>query len=485
MFRRSRNAVRAGSKVSREIMMATPFPNPNPAQAPRLAASPKHPPHSIEAEQSVLGGLLLNNRAWYELVDQVAEEDFYTQDHRTIFKAIAELLNAGRPCDFVTLSEHLRHQGKLDEAGGMSYLGTLAADTPSAANIKAYAEIVRERSVLRSLIAVGQDIAELGYQPDGRPPGTLIDVAEQGVFAIRARGSKAASQAKEMPALMDAIEARLEMLRTNPNGLAGCPTGFTDLDAMTQGMHPGDLIIVGGRPGMGKTSFAMNIAEHVAIEQKLPTAVFSMEMSAEQLALRVLSSFGRIDQQALRSGDMEDGDWSRLVSASGLLREAPLFIDETGALSPQELAGRARRIAAKHPKLALIVVDYIQLMQVPSNRENRTNEISEISRSLKALAKELKVPIIALSQLSRSLEARQDKRPIMSDLRESGSIEQDADMVLFVYRDDYHNKESAQQGTAEIIIAKQRSGPTGKIKTAFLGKYTRFDNLAPEYMYNG
>ncbi|WP_051748031.1 replicative DNA helicase [Nevskia soli] len=449
----------------------------------KLAPSPKQPPHSMEAEQSVLGGLLLNNRAWYDLVDQVSEEDFYTQDHRVIFRAIGELMGQGKPCDFVTLSEHLRQQNKLDDAGGVSYLGTLAADTPSAANVKAYAEIVRERSVLRALIATGQDVAELGYQPAGRHSGTLIDVAEQQIFAIRARGSKAASQVKGMPVLMDAIEDRLERLRANPDAFAGTPTGFIELDKMTQGMHEADLIIVGGRPGMGKTSFAMNIAEHVAIERKLPTVVFSMEMSAEQLALRVLSSFGRIDQQALRSGHLEDHDWSRLVSASGLLREAPLFIDETGSLSPQELAGRARRLAAKHP-LALIVVDYIQLMQVPNNRENRTNEISEISRSLKALAKELKVPIIALSQLSRTLESRTDKRPIMSDLRESGSIEQDADVVLFVYRDDYHNKESLAPGTAEIIIAKQRSGPTGKVKTAFLGKYTRFDNLAPEYAYN-
>jgi replicative DNA helicase len=446
--------------------------------------SPKQPPNSIEAEQAVLGGLLLNNRAWYELVELVSEDDFYTQDHRLIFHAIGELLNAARPCDFVTLSEHLRHQDKLEEAGGISYLGMLAADTPSAANIKAYAEIVRERSVLRSLIAAGQDIAELGYQPDGRVAGTLIDIAEKQVFAIRARGSKAASQAKDMPTLMDAIEDRLERLRSDPGSLAGVPTGFLGLDKMTQGMHAGDLIIVGGRPGMGKTSFAMNIAEYVAIERKLPTAVFSMEMSAEQLALRVLSSFGRIDQQDLRSGELDDHGWSRLVSASGLLREAPLYIDETGSLSPQELAGRARRMAAKHG-LSLIVVDYIQLMQVPSNRENRTNEISEISRSLKALAKELKVPIIALSQLSRNLESRNDKRPIMSDLRESGSIEQDADVVLFVYREDYHNKESPNQGTAEIIVAKQRSGPTGKVKTAFLGKYTRFDNLAPEDAYDG
>ena len=461
--------------------MATPL-----QQAPgasKLAPSPKHPPHSIEAEQSVLGGLLLNNRAWFDLNSQVAEEDFYTHDHRVIFRGIAELLGQNKPCDFVTLSEHLRHQNRLEEAGGVSYLGTLAADTPSAANVQAYAEIVRERSVLRSLISAGQDIAELGYQPDGRPSGALIDVAEQQVFAIRARGRKAASQVKAMPVLMDAIEDRIERLRANPDAFAGTPTGFVELDKMTQGMHAADLIIVGGRPGMGKTSFAMNIAEHVAIEQKKPTLVFSMEMSAEQLALRVVSSYGRIDQQALRSGHLEDHDWSRLVSASGLLRESPLFIDETGSLSPQDLASRARRMAMQEP-LALIVVDYIQLMQVPNNRENRTNEISEISRSLKALAKELKTPIIALSQLSRTLESRTDKRPIMSDLRESGSIEQDADVVLFVYRDDYHNKESLVQGTAEIIIAKQRSGPTGKIKTAFLGKYTRFENLAPEYAYN-
>ena len=436
----------------------------------------------MEAEQSVLGGLLVNNRAWFDLVGQIAEEDFYTQDHRAIFRGISELLGANRPCDFITLTEHLRHQNKLEDAGGYAYVAGLAADTPSAANVRAYAEIVRERSVLRSLIAVGQDIAELGYQPDGRASTNLIDVAEQQVFAIRARGSKASSKAKEMPELLDSIEERLARLRENPNAFAGLPTGFTELDKMTQGMHPGDLIIVGGRPGMGKTSFAMNIAEHVATVEKKPVAVFSMEMSAEQLALRVLSSFGRIDQQRLRSGHLEDHDWSKLVSASGLLRDSPLFIDETGSLSPQDLASRARRMAARDP-LALIVVDYIQLMQVPSNKENRTNEISEISRSLKALAKELKVPVIALSQLSRSLENRTDKRPIMSDLRESGSIEQDADVVLFVYRDDYHNKgkDVPETGVSEIIIAKQRSGPTGKIKTAFLGQYTRFDNLAPDY----
>jgi len=423
----------------------------------------------MEAEQSVLGGLLLNNRAWYELADQISEEDFYTQDHRVIFRAIGELMSKSQPCDFVTLSEHLRQQNRLEEAGGVSYLGTLAADTPSAANVKAYAEIVRERSVLRSLIAAGQDIAELGYQPGGREPGQLIDTAEQSVFRIRERGDKAQSQYFAMPALIESVEKRLDLLRNNPQSFSGLATGFTEFDKLTTGLHAGDLVIVAGRPGMGKTSFAMNIAEHVAVERKTPVAVFSMEMSAEQLALRVLSSFGRIDQQRLRSGELEYHDWSRLVSAGG-------------SLSPLDLRARARRMAARHG-IKLIVVDYIQLMQVAGTRENRTNEISEISRSLKALGKELGVPVIALSQLSRGVEARDNKRPRMSDLRESGGIEQDADVIVFVYRDEYYNKDSPDKGTAEIIIAKQRNGPTGMLKTAFLGPYTRFDNLAPEYVY--
>ncbi|HZR37649.1 MAG TPA: replicative DNA helicase, partial [Nevskia sp.] len=364
----------------------------------------------------------------------------------------------------------------------VAYLGTLAADTPSAANVRAYAEIVRERSVLRSLIAAGQDIAELGYQPGGREPAVLMDVAEQAVFRIRERGDRSQSQYHAMQDLIPGIENRLEQLRDNPQNFSGLPTGFTEFDKLTTGLHPGDLVIVAGRPGMGKTSFAMNIAEHVATVDKSAVAVFSMEMSAEQLALRVLSSFGRIDQQRLRSGQLEDHDWAKIVSAGGLLREAPLYIDETGSLSPLDLRARARRMAARHD-IKLIVVDYIQLMQVPSTRENRTNEISEISRSLKALGKELGVPVIALSQLSRGVEQRDNKRPRMSDLRESGGIEQDADCIVFVYRDEYYNKESPDKGTAEIIIAKQRNGPTGTVKTAFLGPYTRFDNLAPEYMY--
>lgn len=446
-------------------------------------SAPKQPPHSIEAEQSVLGGLMLDNRAWYELADRLAEDDFYTDQHRLIFHAIGALMAASKPCDFVTLSEQLRHDGRLEEAGGIAYLGNLAADTPGAANIRAYADIVRERSILRSLIAAGQDIANLGFDPDGRDHGQLVDLAEQTVFRIRERGERAQSGFFEMPPLIGQIEEKLERLRRDPDSFNGLSTGFERLDGLTNGLHPSDLVIVAGRPGMGKTSFAMNIAEHVAIEKKQPVAVFSMEMSAEQLAMRVLSSYGRIDQQRLRSGALDDTDWSRLASTGGLLREAPLYIDETGSLSPLDLRARARRIAARHG-VGLIVVDYIQLMQVPSTRENRTNEISEISRSLKALAKELAVPVIALSQLSRGVEQRDNKRPRMSDLRESGGIEQDADVVLFVYRDEYYTKEQcAEPGVAEIIIAKQRNGPTGTVKTAFIGHYTRFDNLTHEYVY--
>jgi len=435
----------------------------------------------MEAEQSVLGGLLLDNEAWFDIVEKIGEDDFYTHDHRLIFRAISEVVTQNKPCDFVTLSEHLRHQNKLEEAGGLAYLGMLAADTPSAANVRAYAGIVKERSVLRSLIAAGNLIADLGYRPDGRGPGELVDTAEQQIFKIRESGSRGQSDWKAMPELMEIIQQRVISLRNNPQGVAGLPTGFVELDRMTTGLHAGDLVIVAGRPSMGKTSFAMNIAEHVALIERKGVGVFSMEMSAEQLALRVLSSFGRIDQQLLRKGELSDLDMSRLISQAGLIAEAPLYIDETGGLAPLALRARARRMKARHD-IQLIVVDYLQLMQVPGSKENRTNEISEISRSMKGLAKELSVPIIALSQLNRSLEQRDNKRPRMSDLRESGSIEQDADMIAFIYRDEVYNKESMDKGIAEIIIGKQRNGPIGTVRTAFLGQYTRFDNLAdPSY----
>ena len=443
---------------------------------------PKAPPFSIEAEQSVLGGLMLRNEAWYDLAERINADDFYREDHRVIFEAIAELMHANRPCDLVTLHDHLKQKNRLEAAGGLAYLGHLANETPSGANVLAYADIVRQHSVLRGLIRTGQDIAELGFRPDGRPINELIDAAERQVFAIREQGAKGTTQYFAIKDLMDSVEHRVDELRKNPGALAGLSTGFIELDRKTNGLHPGDLVIIAGRPGMGKTSFAMNIAEHAAIALKQGVAVFSMEMSAEQLALRVLSSFGRIDQTRLRSGQLDDHDWDKLVSAGTLIREAPLYIDETGALTPWELRARARRMVRQH-KVSLIVVDYIQLMQGSGKADNRTNEISEISRGLKALAKELKVPVIALSQLSREVEKRENKRPLMSDLRESGSIEQDADLILFIYRASYYKRKEGlevapeEDNTAEVILAKQRSGPTGTVLTAFQGRFTRFDNL--------
>lgn len=448
-----------------------------------VSPTPKLPPHSIEAEQSVLGGLMLDNRCWHDLADRIRGDDFYRADHRLIYQAISDLCNAAKPCDFVTLSEHLRHQNKLEDAGGISYLGTLANDTPSAANVLAYAEIVRERAVLRSLISTGGDIAEMGFRPEGRPHAELIDLAEQKIFAMRNRASHAKGEWYGMSELMPKVEARIQMLRDNPNGLAGLSTGFNDLDKLTTGLHPGDLVIIAGRPSMGKTSFALNIAEHVATYEKKAVAVFSMEMPAEQLALRVLSSFARIDMGKLRAGELGDRDMDRLVSAGGMISEAPLYIDETGALSPLDLRARARRMKNRH-NIELLIVDYLQLMQVPGSGDNRTNEIAEISRGMKALAKELSIPVIALSQLNRGVEQRDNKRPRMADLRESGGIEQDADLIAFIYRDEVYNKESPDKGTAEIIIAKQRNGPLGTVKTAFLGQYTRFDNLAQHYEHD-
>ena len=448
-----------------------------PAAPARVQSLPKQPPHSIEAEVSVLGGLLLNNALYFDLADKLTETDFYRADHQMLYRGIAELIGANKACDFVTLTEHLRNAGRLDDAGGAAYVASLAMDTYSIANLQAYAEIVRERSILRGLIAAGSEIGDLGYRPEGRAPGMLVDEAEQKVFALRERGARARATYEPIGKLLEQVEKKIELLRANPHALAGLATGFVDLDRRTNGLHPGDLIIVAARPGMGKTSFAMNIAEHVAIEKKTPVAVFSMEMSAEQLTQRVVSSFGRVELSKLRSGQLEDADYSRLVSADSFIREAPLYIDETGSLSPLDLRVRARRLASRHD-IKLIVVDYIQLMHVPGRSDNRTNEISEISRNLKSLAKELKIPIIALSQLNRALEQRDNKRPRLADLRESGGIEQDADLVLFIYRDEMYNEASPAKGKAEIIIGKQRSGPTGHVEVTFLGQFTKFDNLA-------
>ncbi len=434
-------------------------------------------PHSVEAEQSVLGGLMLDNNAWDKIADAVTEEDFYRRDHRLIFRAVAALAARTEPFDVITLSEWLDKQGLLEDAGGLAYLGTLAKDTPSAANIAAYAAIVRERSVLRQLISVGNEISSSAYQTEGRSTEELLDNAERQVFQIAeqgARGKQGFTAIKDL--LVKAVD-RIDTLFQQDNPITGVPTGWNDFDEMTSGLQRGDMVIVAGRPSMGKTTFAMNIAEHAAIKSGLPTAVFSMEMPGESLAMRMLSSLGRIDQHRVRTGKLEDDDWPRLTSAVGLLAEAPMFIDDTPALSPNELRARARRLAREHGELGLIVIDYLQLMQVHGSSENRTNEISEISRSLKALAKEMDVPVIALSQLNRSLEQRPNKRPVMSDLRESGAIEQDADLIIFIYRDEVYNEDSPDKGTAEIIIGKQRNGPIGTTRLTFLGQYTRFENF--------
>ncbi|MDH3714459.1 MAG: replicative DNA helicase [Gammaproteobacteria bacterium] len=447
---------------------------------PFAARLPKLPPQSVEAEQALLGGLLLSNEAWDNVADRVSESDFYQKEHRLIFRAIGELAEADRPRDVVTLSEQLDTTGQLEEAGGLAYLGRLAQDTPGAANITAYADIVRERSVLRQLIVVGNEIANSAYHPEGQDSDALLDTAEAKVFGIADQKSRGQQGFKNIKQILTAAVDRIDELFTNQNPVTGLSTGFHDLDDKTSGLQNADLIIVAGRPSMGKTAFAMNLAEHTAIDQDSPVAFFSMEMPGEQLAMRLIASLGRIDLHKLRSGQLVETDWHRITSAMSLLsHKANLYIDDSPALTPIELRARARRLKRERG-LGLIVVDYLQLMQVPGTKENRATEISEISRSMKALAKELNVPIIALSQLNRSLEQRTDKRPIMADLRESGAIEQDADVIIFVYRDEVYNEDSNDKGTAEIIISKQRNGPIGKVRLTFLGSYTKFENFSPE-----
>jgi len=439
----------------------------------------KVPPHSIQAEQAVLGGLMLDNAAWDKVADRVTEEDFYRRDHRLIFRAIAELAERNSPFDAVTLSEWLEQNQLLEAAGGLASLGGLVQGTPSAANIQAYADIVRENAVLRALITVGNDIAGSAFVTEGRSSDELLEHAETQVFQIAERGKRGKRGFKTIRSLLGAAVDRIDRLFQQDDPFTGVPTGFSDLDEMTAGLQPSDLIIVAGRPSMGKTTLAMNFAENAAIKHQLPVAIFSMEMPGEQLALRMMSSLGHIDQHKVRTGKLDDDDWPRLTSAVSLLDNAALFIDDTPALSPGELRARARRLKREHD-LGLIIVDYLQLMQVPGTRENRTNEISEISRNLKALAKELEVPVVALSQLNRGLEQRTDKRPVMSDLRESGAIEQDADVIIFIYRDEVYHEDSPQKGIAEIIIGKQRNGPIGKRFLTFRGQFTRFENYSEE-----
>jgi replicative DNA helicase len=434
------------------------------------------PPHSIQGEQSVLGGLMLDNATWDQIADMLVKDDFYRKEHRLIFGAIATLAEQTQPFDVVTLAETLERNGDLDDAGGLPYLVTLVEETPSAANIKSYAGIVREYSVMRQLISVGTQISDSAFHPQGRDSAELLDHAESKVFAIAEQRSKGGGGFSSIKSLLTKAVDRIETLFQQDEPLTGLSTGFNDFDEMTSGLQPADLIIVAGRPSMGKTSFAMNIAEHVAIKSGKGVAVFSMEMPGDALAMRMMSSLGRIDQLRVRTGKLEDDEWPRLSSAVSILAETQLFIDDTPAMSPTEVRARARRLKRENKDLGLIVLDYLQLMQAPGVGDNRTAEISAISRSLKALAKELNVPVMALSQLNRSLEQRTNKRPIMSDLRESGAIEQDADLIVFIYRDEVYNEDSTDKGTAEIIIGKQRNGPIGTFRLTFLGQYTKFEN---------
>lgn len=439
----------------------------------------KVPPHSIEAEQSVLGGLLLDNAAWDRIADFINEGDFYRYDHRLIFHHIGKLISQAKPADVITVYEQLQVVGKAEEVGGLAYLNALAQNTPSAANIRRYAEIVRDRGVLRQLVTISDEISAGAFNPQGRDVRQLLDEAESKVFAIAEEGARGQKGFLEIQPLLTQVVERIDELyhRDNQSDITGVPTGFVDLDRMTSGMQGGDLIIVAGRPSMGKTAFSLNIGEHVAVEQGLPVAVFSMEMAGTQLAMRMLGSVGRLDQHRLRTGRLLDEDWPRLTHAIQKMNDAQLFIDETPALNPMELRARSRRLARQCGQLGLIVIDYLQLMSGSGGGENRATEISEISRSLKGLAKELNCPVIALSQLNRSLEQRPNKRPVMSDLRESGAIEQDADVILFIYRDQVYNPDSPDKGTAEIVIGKQRNGPIGTVRLTFLGEYTKFDNF--------
>ena len=453
--------------------------------APKLATveNLKVPPHSLEAEQAVLGGLLLSSRAWDAVADVITENDFYREDHRLIFRAVAELSDGAKPCDAITVTEWFESHGQVDQVDGGDYISQLASSTPSAANVRAYADIVREKSILRQLIDVGADITSGAFSLEGKTSRELLELAEQMVFAIANQGQRSGSSFISVQTAINEAIDRIQQLAEHEGEITGIPTGFSDFDSKTAGLQDSDLIIVAGRPAMGKTTFAMNIAENAAIKSEKAVAVFSMEMSAVQLVMRLFSSLGGIDQTRLRTGNLDEMDWPKLTSAMTLLHKSKIFIDETASLSPAELRARARRLKREHD-IGLIIVDYLQLMAVPGSSENRATEIAEISRSLKAIAKELHLPVIAISQLNRALEQRPDKRPLMADLRESGSIEQDADLIIFIYRDEVYNKDQEDnKGKAEIIIGKHRNGPTGKVDLAFQGQWLRFVNFAPEERY--
>jgi len=444
----------------------------------------KVPPHSLEAEQSVLGGLLLDNEAWDRVSEKVVAQDFYSRSHRIAYETIGALIELGGPVDLITLSEALENDQKLEDAGGFVYLAEMMKNTPSAANITAYAEIVRERAVTREMISVANEIAEAGYDTQGRSSADLLDLAETKVFAIAEQRANKTEGPENLTSVLEKTVDRIEKLCSAPTGgVTGVSSGFADLDKMTAGFQKSDLIIVAARPSMGKTTFAMNLAEYAAMTEEYPAVIFSLEMPSEQIMMRMLASLGRIDQTKIRTGQLEDEDWARLSSTMGLLIEkGKMYIDDAAGLTPTEVRSRCRRIHRDHGGISMIMIDYLQLMRAPQFSDNRTLEIAEISRSLKALAKELQVPVIALSQLNRGLEQRSDKRPINSDLRESGSIEQDADLIMFIYRDEVYHDDSEFKGMAEIIIGKQRNGPIGRVPLTFQGKFSRFDNYAGSHV---
>ena len=439
----------------------------------------KVPPNSIEAEQSLLGGLMLDALAWDKVADVIISDDFYRKDHRLIFSAIANLIEGGSPCDVVTVSEHLDGRSELDASGGLEYLATLANETAGAANARAYAKILRERATLRALISAGNEIAGSAFTSDGRTAAEVLEDAERMVFDIAEKGNRGRKGFKSLKDILPEAVDRIDLLHQSDGNITGISTGYAKFDELTAGLQPGDLVIIAGRPSMGKTTLAVNIAENAAIGAKVPTAIFSMEMPAQQLAFRMISSLGRVDQSHLRTGNFPDEDWSRINNAVQLMSEAPIYIDDTPGLAPTEIRARSRRLQREHG-LGLIVVDYLQLMQVHGSTENRATEISEISRGLKALAREMECPVIALSQLNRSVEQRTDKRPVMSDLRESGAIEQDADLIVFIYREEVYNQDTPRKGIADIAIAKQRNGPIGDFPLTFVGRYTKFENWVPD-----
>ncbi len=442
------------------------------------------PPHSIEAEQSVLGGIMLDNQAFDRVEEQLVENDFYRHDHRLIYNAMTHLSQRQQPLDVITINEFLEREGAAEEVGGLGYLGELANNTPSAANISAYARIVRERAVIREMITAAHEIAESGFNPEGQEISQILDTAESKIFKIAEQRESTENGPVEIRNMLSDVINRIEEYQDNKGGITGLETGFDYLDRMTGGLQPADLVIVAGRPSMGKTTFAMNIAEHSSLKTDRPVLVFSMEMPSDALLLRSLSSLSRVDQTRIRRGEMDDHDWSKISSTMTLLQQnSKMYIDDSPSLSPAEVRSRARRLAREQDGLSLIVLDYLQLMQVPGMKENRTQEVSEISRSLKALAKELNCPVVALSQLNRGLEQRSDRRPVMADLRESGAIEQDADIIMFVYRDEVYHPDTEHKGLAEIIIGKQRNGPIGTVKLTFNGQWTRFDNYADPEQY--